>query len=96
MIELSRPQRSFAEGLIEEEVGPLWEPWMREVDALLSDRQLLQIVYEALARRAPRSRTRGRLSTPAEVVLRLLLLKHLRYWSYRVLEREVRANLVYR
>jgi IS5 family transposase len=30
------------------------------------------------------------------VVLRLLILKHLRNWSYQVLEREVRANLVYR
>jgi len=27
MIELSRPQISFAEGLIDEEVGSLWEPW---------------------------------------------------------------------
>jgi transposase, IS5 family len=96
MIELSRPQLSFAEGLIQEEVGPLWEEWMRQVDALLCDRQLVQIVYEALARRYPRSRTRGRPATPAEVVLRLLLLKHMRNWSYCVLEREVRANLVYR
>ena len=30
------------------------------------------------------------------MVLRLLLLKHMRNWSYYVLEREVRANLVYR
>src|ERR1019366_8656331 len=37
----------------------------------------------------------GQLS-PAEVLLRLLLLKHIRNWSYGVLEREVRANLVYR
>src|ERR1700758_3286020 len=39
---------------------------------------------------------RGRQGFPAEVVLRLLVLKHLRNWSYAVLEREVRANLVYR
>jgi IS5 family transposase len=96
MIEPSRPQLSFAEGLIQEEVGPLWEEWMRQVDALLADRELVQIVYEALARRWPKSRTRGRPGTPAEVVLRLLLLKHMRNWSYHVLEREVRANLVYR
>ena len=97
MIEPSRaPQLSFAEGLIQEEVGPLWEEWMREVDGLLADPQLVQIVYEALARRWPKSRTRGRPGTPAEIVLRLLLLKHLRNWSYAVLEREVRANLVYR
>ena len=96
MIEPSRPQLSFAEGLIEEEVGPLWEEWMREVDALLADRELVRIVYEGLAQRHPRSRTRGRPATPAEVVLRLLLLKHMRNWSYATLEREVRANLVYR
>ena len=30
------------------------------------------------------------------MVLRLLILKHIRNWSYGVLEREVRANLVYR
>src|ERR1700676_1133043 len=78
MIEPSRPQISFAEGLIEEEVGALWEPWMRQVDELLADRELLQIVYQALARRSPKSRTRGRPGTPAEVVLRLLLLKHIR------------------
>jgi len=40
MIESSRAQLSFAEGLIEEEVAPLWEPWVRKVDALLADAQL--------------------------------------------------------
>src|SRR5580700_255329 len=96
MIECSRRQLSFAEGLIQEEVGPLWEEWMRQVDEVLRDEELLSIVYEALARRWPKSRTHGRPGTPAEVVLRLLLLKHMRNWSYQVLEREVRANLVYR
>jgi IS5 family transposase len=96
LIEPTRAQLSLAEGLIQEEVGPLWEEWMREVDQLLADRELVRIVYEALARRRPNSRTRGRPGTPADVVLRLLLLKHMRNWSYCVLEREVRANLVYR
>src|SRR5205809_931979 len=67
-----------------------------KVHSVLADRDLVQIVYEALAQRCPKSRTRGRPGTPAEVVLRLLLLKHMRNWSYHVLEREVRANLVYR
>jgi transposase, IS5 family len=53
-------------------------------------------VYDALAKRHPKSRSRGRLGTPAEVVLRLLVLKHIRNLSYAALEREVRANLVYR
>jgi IS5 family transposase len=46
--------------------------------------------------RYPHSRSQGRPGYPAEVVLRLLILKHVRNWSYAVLEREVRANLVYR
>src|SRR5271167_528407 len=69
---------------------------MQPADQVLDDDQLLWTVYEALAQRRPKSRTRGRQGTPAEVVLRLLLLKHIRNWSYEVLEREVRANLVYR
>ena len=93
MIEVCRRQLNFAEGLIAEEVRELWEDWMRQVDAVLSDQELLSTVYEALARRCPQSRTRGRKGTPAEVVLRLLLLKHIRNWGYAILEREVRANL---
>ena len=43
VIEPSRLQLSFAEGLIQEEVGPLWEEWMRQVDQVLADRELVQI-----------------------------------------------------
>ena len=53
-------------------------------------------LYEAQWRRHPQSRTRGRQQRPAEVALRMLILKHMRNWSYEVLEREVRANVVYR
>jgi len=96
VIEARRRQFSFADGLIAEEVSDLWEDWMRPADQVLDDEQLLTTVYEALAKRHPKSRTRGRPGTPAEVVLRLLLLKQIRNWSYEVVEREVRANLVYR
>jgi IS5 family transposase len=96
VIQARRAQLNLAEGLIAEEVGELWEDWMREVDQVLADQELLGTVYEALSRRWPKSRTHGRRGTPAEVVLRMLLLKHIRNWSYAVLEREVRANLVYR
>ncbi len=96
MIETRRTQRTFADGLIAEEVSDLWEDWMRAADEVLDDAQLLATVYEALATRRPQSRTRGRPGTPAEVVLRLLVLKHIRNWSYEEVEREVRANLVYR
>ena len=96
MIERHRRPLSTAEDRIAEQADGLWEDWMRQVDELLADAQLVQLVYEVLARRWTHSLTRGRKGTPAEVVLRLLLLKHMRNWSYAVLEREVRANLVYR
>ena len=96
MIAMRRRQLSFADGLIAEEVSDLRDSWMEHADTVLADEAIVSAVYEALARRHPKSRSRGRHGTPAEVVLRLLILKHIRNWSYQVLEREVRANLVYR
>jgi len=97
MIDLRRPrQRSFGEGLIEEETASLWEPWMRQADLVLEDEKLVSAVYEALVKRRPKSRTRGRRGVAAEIVLRMLLLKHIRNWSFAELEREVRPNLLYR
>jgi IS5 family transposase len=97
VIHLRRPsQYTFGDGLIAEHTDELWEDWMRRADKVLEDEQLLQAVHEALSRRRPKSRTRGRLGVPAEIVVRMLLLKHLRDWSFDVVEREVRANLVYR
>ena len=49
-------------------------------------KRLWRAVYEALAKRHPKSRSRGRPAAPAEMVLRLLVLKHVRNWSYQVLE----------
>jgi transposase, IS5 family len=96
MIEMRRTQLSFGDGLIAEEVSDLWEDWMLCADQVLVDEEIVGVVYEALATRCPKSRSRGRLGTPAEVVLRLLILKHIRNLSYVALEREVRANIVYR
>jgi len=96
MIKLRHQQPSLWNRGLAEDIADLWEPWMRLVDDLLEDEQLLDAIYEAQGERYPQSHSRGRMQTPAEVVLRLLLLKHIRNWSYDVLEREVRANLVYR
>jgi IS5 family transposase len=96
MIEMRRAQLSFGDGLIVEEVSDLREDWMAHADEVLADEELVRTVYEALSKRHPKSRSRGRRAAPAEMVLRLLILKHVRNWSYEVLEREVRANLVYR
>jgi IS5 family transposase len=96
MIAARRVQRSFADGLIAEEVADLWEPWMRQADQVLEDDSLLTLIQQELTRRVKKSKTRGRPGTPAEVVLRMLVLKHMRDYSFQELSRGVRANLVYR
>jgi transposase, IS5 family len=96
MIRMRHQPSSLWSGFLHEDVSDLWEPWMRRADDVLNDETLVERVLEAQGRRWKKSRTRGRLQTPAEVVLRFLVLKHIRDWSYQTLEREVRANLVYR
>src|SRR5437588_11306618 len=96
LIETRWAQRTFGDGLIADEVKNLHEDWMKHADQVVADKEIVAAVYEALSKRHPQSRTRGRRGVPAEVVLRLLVLKHLRNWSYSGLEREVRAHLVYR
>jgi len=96
MIRTQHQQPTLWTGFLKDEVSDLWEPWMRRADDILNDEELIGHVFEAQGRRWKKSRTRGRLQTPSEVVLRLLILKHIRDWSYQTLECEVRANLVYR
>ena len=72
MIEMRRAQRSFGDGLITAEVEDLREDWMAQADRVLADEALVAAVYEALGQRHPKSKSRGRQGTPAEVVLRLL------------------------
>jgi hypothetical protein len=88
-------QRSLVEVLLPDG-DKLWDPTLRRIDTILDDENLIDRMAEALARRHPRSRCRGRLGTPATVVLRLLVLKHLYDWSFDECEREVRGSLVYR
>lgn len=84
MIKLRHEQPSLWTGILKEELDSLWEPWMRVADTVLEDEGLVDQVYEAQWRRHPQSRRRGREQTPAEVALRMLLLKHVRNWSYEV------------
>jgi hypothetical protein len=66
---------------------------MIEADRLLDDEDLVEVVFQAQGQRHAHSSTLGRAQTPAETVLRLLLLKHVRNWSFDTLEREVTLNL---
>lgn len=72
------------------------DPRLRRIDEALDDDELLDGVLDAMRRRFPESGRRGRHGTPAEVALRMLVLKHLKSWSYEELEWEVKGNLVYR
>jgi len=95
MVQRRQRERSLFEVLLPDG-HKLWPDWLRKIDTLLEDETVLEVVAHALEARWPQSRRRGRPGTPAEVVIRMLVLKHLFDWSYDDLEREVRANLVYR
>jgi transposase, IS5 family len=95
MVRRRQRERSLFEVLLPDG-HKLWPEWLRKIDTLLEDEAVIETVAQALEARWPQSRRRGRPGTPADVVLRMLILKHLFDWSYDDLEREVRANLVYR
>jgi IS5 family transposase len=99
MIQRQHLQRSIFEaaiGSIEKLIDGLIETALQRLDEVLADEQLLEAVLGRLAQRWSQSRTRGRPGTPAEVVLRMLVLKRVKGWSFEETEREVRASLVYR
>ena len=95
MVRRRQRERSLFEVLLPDG-HKLWPDWLRRIDTVLEDEAVLDVVAQALEARWPQSRRRGRPGTPAEVVIRMLILKHLFDWSYDDLEHEVRANLVYR
>ncbi len=75
------------------------DPVLKQLDGVLDDEGLVDRVFAALSKRHQESARTGRPSTPAEVVLRMLVLKHLRGWSYERYEQlqwEVTGNFLYR
>jgi transposase, IS5 family len=66
------------------------------VDQLLADPALVDLVRQCLAKRSPRSTRTGRRGLAPDRLLRCCVMKHLKGWSFRDLERELRSNLVYR
>src|SRR5712664_1943088 len=66
------------------------------VDQLLDDPALLESVRRCLATRSPLSQRTGREGIAPDRLLRCCVMKHLKGWSFRDLERELRSNLVYR
>ncbi len=95
MVRRRQRERSVWEVVLPD-ADKLWPEALRRIDQVIDDEALVEVVATALKQRYPKSRRRGRPGTPAEIVLRMLILKHLYRWSYAELEHEVRANLVYR
>jgi transposase, IS5 family len=69
---------------------------LAQLDTLLDDDALFQQVKADLSQRYPLTTRTGRPSTPVEVILRMLLIKHLYAWSYAQTEQWVADSLVLR
>ena len=77
-------------------LGLRFEPQLERLDRLLDDDEIVDRIRDDMARRSPRSRSRGRPSTPVEVVLRMLVVMRLYGWSYEQAEYFVNDSLVLR
>jgi IS5 family transposase len=90
-----RPASLFAFAFFKE-AASINEPVLDSLDDLLEDPKLLALSTQALASRSPRSNQAGREGIAPDRLLRCVVLKHVKGWSYRQLHRELRASLLYR
>lgn len=78
------------------ELAEQTDPVLVQLDRLLDDDQLYAQVRADLAHRYRLTLVHGRHSTPAEVILRLLVVQHLYAWSYQEAVERVADSLVLR
>jgi transposase, IS5 family len=78
------------------EVAQQTDPMLKTLDQLLEDDQLYKQVRTDLGKRYRLTLVHGRHSTPVEVILRILLCKHLYGWSYEETTERVADSLVLR
>lgn len=71
-------------------------PELAVIDQVLDDDELFAMIKTDLAQRRPKTKTAGRHSTPVEVILRMLAVRHLFNWSYEGTEQTVSDSLVLR
>jgi IS5 family transposase len=77
-------------------LGMQMDPVLAQLDRLLDHDEIFQAVKADLAKRYPQTLTVGRHSTPVEVILRMLVIKHLYGWSFEETEHFVADSLVLR
>ena len=78
------------------ELADQTDPVLVQLDRLLDDDRLYQQVRSDLGHRYRLTLVHGRHSTPAEVLLRLLVIQHLYAWSYQETVERVADSLVLR
>ena len=66
MVQRKQRERSLFEVLLPDG-HKLWPDWLRRIDTALEDEAVIDVVAQALEKRWPQSRRRGRLGTPADV-----------------------------
>jgi IS5 family transposase len=71
-------------------------PELTAIDRVLEDEELFCKIRNDLAQRYPQTLTAGRHSTPVEVILRMLAVRHLYNLSYEQTELQVADSLVLR
>lgn len=71
-------------------------PELSALDVVLDDDELFRLIRDDLTLRYPQTTSRGRKSTPVEVILRMLAVKHLYDFSYELTEQHVSDSLVLR
>lgn len=71
-------------------------PELAAIDQVLDDDELFNMIRSDLARRHPKTLTAGRKSTPVEVILRMLAIKHLYNLSYEQTEFQVTDSFILR
>lgn len=72
------------------------DPILAQIDILLADDTIFQAVKADLIRRFPHTADDGRPSTPVEVIVRMLVVKHLYDWSFPQTSQFVADSLVLR
>jgi len=72
------------------------DPELIEIDRILDNDEIFQLIKRDLSQRYPKTLITGRNSTPVEVVIREMAIKHLYDWSYEDMAQFVNDSLVLR
>ncbi len=72
------------------------DPKLVKIDRILDDDEIFQLIKRDLSQRHPKTLITGRNSTPVEVVIREMAVKHLYNWSYEDTAQFVNDSLALR